>query len=79
MKVGAVNDLLGINGKDLICHGMAHMFCNAHHMSKGLSGIRGEIRIILLVIDEFPKMESEEGANVNSGTCSMLEGNRVDG
>jgi len=28
-------------------------------MSKGLSGIKGEIRIILPVIDEFPKMESE--------------------
>jgi len=57
-KFRVVDVFLGINGKDFIGHGMYHMFGNVHHMSKGLVGVRREVRIILLVVNKFPEMES---------------------
>jgi len=51
MKVGSVDDFLGINGQDFIGHGMSHMFSSAYHMSKSLTRVRREVTILLLVVD----------------------------
>ena len=58
---------------------MSHVFSNAHHMSKSLMGVRREIRIILPVVNKFPEMELQEGADINSGPSGILKGNSVNG
>ena len=78
MKVGMVDNLLSISGEDLISHGMPNIFSNTNHMTKCLTRFRREIRIIDLVVNLFPKMKPEEGANIHSGTSSTLQGNTID-
>jgi len=48
-------------------------------MTKCLARFRREVRVINLVVNLFPKMKSEEGANIHSGTSSMLQRNTING
>jgi len=62
-----------VKSEDLVSHGMPNIFSNSNHMTKSLTRFRGEVGIINLVVNLFPKMKAEEGTNVHSGAISMLE------
>ena len=74
-----VDNLLCINCEDLVSHGMPNIFSNTNHMTKCLTRVRGEVRIINLVVNLLPKMELEEGANIHSGTSSTLQRDTING
>jgi len=78
-KVRAVDNLLNITGEDFLCHGMPNILSNANHMTKCHTRFRREIGFINLVVDLFPKMKMEEGANIHSRTSSTLQRDTVNG
>ncbi len=78
-KVKVVDNPLTFNSEDLVSHGMPNILSNANHMTKCLARFRREAGVINLVVDLFPKMKSEEGANIHSGTSSALQKNTING
>ena len=74
-KVGAVDNLLGINSEDLVSHGIPNIFSNTNHMTKCLTRFRREIGIINLVVNWFPKMKLKKGLI----SSSALQRNTVNG
>jgi hypothetical protein len=46
VEVGAIQDLLGIIGKDPVCHSMSNMLSNTNKVGSTFTCVRGEVRVI---------------------------------
>jgi hypothetical protein len=64
----SVDDLLSVNSEYFMGHGMTDVFTDANKMSLGYSGCRGEWIIVYFVEYFFPPVETEEWADIVSGS-----------
>ena len=68
-KEGTAHDLLGLIIQDLVGHDVAHILSNPNKSASPLTGCGREGTLIHLVVDWFPPMEAEEGADVIGSAC----------